>query len=60
MVKRSKEIQDLFDQAYNTAMLFGQAFIRYTPDGKMECVDPKQYGELGAALTWASENEHKL
>jgi hypothetical protein len=60
MIKRSKEIQELFENAYSAAMIYGNVFIRYSSDGSMELVDPNKYDELIDALKWDMKNRINL
>lgn len=55
-----QDIKNMYDQVMSNAIIYGQGFLRFTANGDWEVVDPKQYGELGAALTWAAENQAKL
>lgn len=58
--KDAQDALQIYNHVMSNALIYGQGFLRFTSDGKCEVVDPKQYGELGAALTWTAENQVKL
>ena len=55
-----QDAKQMYNNVIQNAMIYGMGLLKFNSDGKCEVVDPKQYGELGAALTWAAENQIKL
>ena len=55
-----QDAKQMYNNVIQNAMIYGMGLLKFNSDGQCEVVDPKQYGELGAALTWAAENQVKI
>jgi hypothetical protein len=55
-----QDANQMYNHVMHNALIYGQGFLRFTPDGKCEVIDPSRYKELAEALLWAEENQVKL